>query len=235
MHLAVRRHVDDDVAAELGLAAEPPAFGERPALGGVALLDRVPAGDVVRRGDRCRAWGTCPRRPRPGSARKCRARRRPNRGRRRACARPRARVVPSGKRPRLPEGAKKTSGLVMAARTEWPERHVRRPHLVLFPARGRRSTGGGPIRSGGERGEVVKAAPPRCGEEHEMGCPRSLIELPNASSPRPAALAAAAGARLGLGLRLAELPDPGARSSGRGPSPRRRRGSPGCPRDAAGS
>ena len=47
VHLAVRRHVDDEVALDLRLAAEPAAVGQRAALAGVALLDRVPGRDVV--------------------------------------------------------------------------------------------------------------------------------------------------------------------------------------------
>ena len=40
MNLTFGRHVDDEIAANPGLAAEPSAGGERPALRGVALLDR---------------------------------------------------------------------------------------------------------------------------------------------------------------------------------------------------
>ena len=40
MNLAFGRHVDDKIAANFGLAAEPSAVGERSALRGVAGLDR---------------------------------------------------------------------------------------------------------------------------------------------------------------------------------------------------
>ena len=86
MDLALGRHVDDEIAADLRLAAEPPSRRQRAALVGVALLDRVPGRRVSRRATRSRAWRTAPRRPRSGSARRCRVRRRPNRGRRRATA-----------------------------------------------------------------------------------------------------------------------------------------------------
>ena len=42
-----RRHVDDEVAADLRLAAEPPAGRQRAALVGVAVLDRAPGTRVV--------------------------------------------------------------------------------------------------------------------------------------------------------------------------------------------
>jgi hypothetical protein len=42
MNLTFWRHVDDKIAANPGLAAEPPAVGERSALRGIAGLDRSP-------------------------------------------------------------------------------------------------------------------------------------------------------------------------------------------------
>ena len=47
MDLAFGRHVDDEIAANPGLAAEPPAGGERSALLGVAALDLAPWGDMI--------------------------------------------------------------------------------------------------------------------------------------------------------------------------------------------
>ena len=51
--LALRRHVDDELAANLGLAAEPPPRRKRSALIGIALLDLAPGARVRGvRGDR---------------------------------------------------------------------------------------------------------------------------------------------------------------------------------------
>ena len=90
MDLAFGRHVDDEIAANPGLAAEPPARRKRPALRGVAALDRAPWRHMI--GARMnRVLGEIAlARHRPDSGRKCRARRRPNRDRRQARARPRA-------------------------------------------------------------------------------------------------------------------------------------------------
>ena len=51
MHLAFGRHVDDEIAANFRLTAEPSAVAQRAALVRIALLDRVPACDVVGGGD----------------------------------------------------------------------------------------------------------------------------------------------------------------------------------------
>ena len=48
MNLAFGRHVDDQIAANPGLAAEPSAGGERPALRGVAALDLAPRRHMIR-------------------------------------------------------------------------------------------------------------------------------------------------------------------------------------------
>ena len=48
MNLAFGRHVDDEIAANPGLAAEPSAGGERPALRGVAALDLAPRRHMIR-------------------------------------------------------------------------------------------------------------------------------------------------------------------------------------------
>ena len=90
MNLAFGRHVDDEIAANPGLAAEPSAGGERSALRGVAGSRPRPMASHDRRSNEWRAWRNRPRRYRPDSGRKCLARRRPNRDRRRARARLRA-------------------------------------------------------------------------------------------------------------------------------------------------
>ena len=84
--LAFGGNVDDHVAAELRLAAEPAAgFQSRRGYRRSAARPG-PKGLRRRRGTRCRAWRNGLRRSRPGSARRCRVRRRPNRGRRRVFA-----------------------------------------------------------------------------------------------------------------------------------------------------
>ncbi len=50
MNLALRRHVDDEIAAELRLTSEPAARLQRPALVDIALLDRIPRRRVILRG-----------------------------------------------------------------------------------------------------------------------------------------------------------------------------------------
>ena len=45
--LAFRRHVDDEIAANPGLAAEPPAGRKRPALRGIAALDLSPRRHMI--------------------------------------------------------------------------------------------------------------------------------------------------------------------------------------------
>ena len=47
MHLAFRRHVDDDITAKLGLTAQAPMRAEFAALRGVALFNRVPLGQMA--------------------------------------------------------------------------------------------------------------------------------------------------------------------------------------------
>ena len=47
MDLAFRRHVDDEIAADPGLAAEPAAGAKRAALFGVAALDLAPWGCMI--------------------------------------------------------------------------------------------------------------------------------------------------------------------------------------------
>ena len=116
MNLAFGRHVDDEIAANPGLAAEPPAGGERSALRGVAALDRAPMASHDRRSNEWRAWRNRPRRRRPDSGRKCLARRRPNRDRRRARARLPSRLKPSANSPRLPEGVKTMRWVICHAR-----------------------------------------------------------------------------------------------------------------------
>ena len=95
---------------------------EGAALRRIARLDGVPAGEVAGARRDAVLGEVAFRRRGPGSARRCRARRRPNRGRRRACAPPRARSCPSGKRPRLPEGVKTTRCSLHTERTFKPRR-----------------------------------------------------------------------------------------------------------------
>ncbi len=129
VHLAFRRHVDDEVAANLRLAAEASARWKSAASFDVALFDLAPRACVALVQIRGRAWRRRLRRRQPGSGRKSHARRRPNRGRRRAGGRRRARSVPSAKAPRLPDGVKTTrcsvtpaSRLGAAARARSQER-----------------------------------------------------------------------------------------------------------------
>ena len=89
--LRFRRHVDEEIAAKARLAAQPLAAREGAPHALIAFLDRIRAPSHGRAPRQCRASDPRLRRWRPGSVRKCRARRRPNRDRRRACARPRAR------------------------------------------------------------------------------------------------------------------------------------------------
>ena len=56
MDLALGRHIDDEVAADLRLAAEPPPGREGAALIDEALLDRAPRARVVGARIRARAW-----------------------------------------------------------------------------------------------------------------------------------------------------------------------------------
>ncbi len=51
VNLALRRHVDNQVAADLRLTAEPPPRLQRPALVDIALLDRVPGARVIGAGN----------------------------------------------------------------------------------------------------------------------------------------------------------------------------------------
>ncbi len=93
VELALGRHVDDDVAGDARRAAEAASLREA-AVGGVARSSS-PAGERwSRRRRRSRASRARPRRPRPGSGRRSRGRRRPSRGRRRACLAASSTVVP---------------------------------------------------------------------------------------------------------------------------------------------
>ena len=51
MHLAFRRHVDDEITTQPSLAAEPAAGFQRPALVDITLLDGVPRRRVIGAGD----------------------------------------------------------------------------------------------------------------------------------------------------------------------------------------
>ena len=81
--LALRRNIDDDVAADVRRAAEATARVEA-LLAPVVRLDRAERAQVARPSTRSRASGSCRRSARPGSGRRSRARRRPSRCRRRA-------------------------------------------------------------------------------------------------------------------------------------------------------
>ena len=90
MHLAVGRHVDDEVAGDPGLATEPSSGRKRAALVGITLLrprprghvDRAEAQRMLRESPSATSIWQRPQMPRPPHT---------NRDRRRACARPPAR------------------------------------------------------------------------------------------------------------------------------------------------
>ena len=86
---------------------------------------------------------------RPGSARRCRARRRPNRCRRRARRAACSTGVPIAKRPRLPDGVKTTSA-VRQPRRRRPSRRPRAPRRSLrSPAAAARGSLADPARAVG--------------------------------------------------------------------------------------
>ena len=94
--LAFRRHVDDEIAADPGLAAEPPRRREAARACRRSGSRPRPRASHDRRSSESRAWRTRPRRYRPGSGRKCPVRRRPNRDRRQASRAAASRLVPVG-------------------------------------------------------------------------------------------------------------------------------------------
>ena len=90
MNLAFGRHVDDEIAANPGLAAKPAAGSETLRASRHSGPRPLPTASHDRRWNEWRAWRNRPRRCRPDSGRKCLVRRTPNRDRRRARARLRA-------------------------------------------------------------------------------------------------------------------------------------------------
>ena len=109
VQLALRRHVDDQVADARSAWQPSRRSGASPRPVAVRLLGHRERREVVcLRGDPVLGELALRSRP-PGSGRRSRARRRPSRGPRRASGRRRAGSVPCANRPRLPDGVKTTS------------------------------------------------------------------------------------------------------------------------------
>ena len=108
MHLAARRHVDDDVAQHPCRARQPASRRPAARASTKRCSDSLTSATGSPPRSARRAWRTRPRRPAPGSARTCA---RPPQTESMSTPRLRAACrsgVPCGKWPRLPEGVKTT-------------------------------------------------------------------------------------------------------------------------------